>query len=152
MTFERTFDYELVREIITNPAIYPHVSDDGSPPAKDFRAIESEVVWYVLVKDGKELLGCFTFVPQNAVCYEVHTCLLPVSWGERAKEAAKGVKEWMFRHSPAMRIVTVVPENNSLALHFAKSAGMETFGVNPQSFMKGGHLYDQILLGVSKCQ
>jgi hypothetical protein len=45
-----------------------------------------------------------------------------------------------------------VPANNRLALSFAKSCGMTEYGLNPQSFLKDGQLYDQVLLGVSKCQ
>ncbi len=152
MTFERTSDYELVREIVTNPLTYDHVSDDGSPSREEYRPIESDSIWYMLVKDEDEMLGCFIFVPQNVACYEVHTCLLPTAWGSRAHTAAIGVREWMFQHSPAMRIVTNVPENNRLALHFAKHAGLEMYGVNQKSYLKGGVLYDQIMLGVSKCQ
>ena len=150
MTFERTFDYELVRQIVTNPAIYDHITDDGSPSADKFEPIKSEAVWYVLVKDNTEVLGCFTFIPQNLVCYEVHTCLLPNAWGDRAHHASLQVREWMFSHSNAQRIVTNVPENNRLALRFAKTAGLQQYGVNPKSYMKHGHLYDQVLLGVSK--
>jgi len=151
MTFERTLDYALIRKIITDPALYDHVSDDGSPSREDFQPLQSEAIWYVLAWDKHELLGCFSFFPQNSVCYEVHTCLLPNSWGSRAHTAALQVREWMFAKSPAVRIVTNVPEDNRLALRFAKTAGMQQYGVNPKSYLKHGHLMDQFLLGVSKC-
>ncbi len=152
MTVDRTFDYELARSIITDPYIYDHVSDDNSPSAKEFQPVQSELMWYLIVRDEEEVLGCFLFVPQNSVCFEVHTCILPNALGSRAREAAQMAKEWMFTHSPAERIVTNVPETNILALKFAKAAGLKEYGLNPRSFLKHGLLLDQTMLGVSKCQ
>ncbi len=152
ITFERSFDYDALRTIVTHPMIYDHISDDGSPDVEDFELIKSQLAWYVMTWDDDELLGCFTFIPQNAVCFEVHTCLLPSAWGDRAAEAAAGVVQWMFANSPALRIVTNVPEDNRLALRFAKAAGLAMYGVNTDSYLKRGVLMNQILLGVSKCR
>lgn len=148
MTFERTTDYALVREIATHPRVFPFISDDYTPA--DWKPIESEAVWYVLVRYGEELLGMWTFTPQNAICWEVHTCLLPNSWGEKAKVAAREMAEWIWANTGCLRLITNVPEYNRLALKFAKEAGMEEFGRNPKSYMKTGILHDQILLGMSK--
>jgi len=152
VTFERTRDYALVKSIITHPAVYPYVSDDYSPAPKDFKPFEHDALWYVLVKDGEELLGLWMFSPESEICWKVHTCLLPNAYGERAKLAAKQMAKWIWDHTACLRIVTDVPEYNRLAYHFAKKAGMTEYGRNPKSYMKSGILYDQILLGVSKCQ
>jgi RimJ/RimL family protein N-acetyltransferase len=100
--------------------------------------------------NGKELLGLWMFHPQNAVCWEVHTCLLPNAWGERAHIAARALPEWIWQHTPCRRIVTHVPENNRLALRFALKAGMTIFGCNKASYLKHGRLCDQLCLGLSK--
>lgn len=156
ITFERSQDYELIRSILTHEKIYPHISDDGSPPREEYRPIESLVVWYVLVWSNteapafRELLGLWMFVPQNAVCWEVHTALLPAAWGPRGQQAARMLPDWIWANTPCRRIVTNVPETNRLALHFAAKAGMKVYGVNQKSWMKDGVLCDQICLGLSK--
>ena len=150
MTFTRTTDYSVIRSIITHPKVYPNVSDDFSPKREDFVPIEHPGIWYVLVSDGEELLGVFTFIPQNAVCWEVHTCLLPNAWGERAKDAGRGVIQWIWDNTPCLRIVTNVPRYNRLALGFALQSGLKQFGNNSRSYMKKGKLHDQILLGISR--
>lgn len=149
MTFERTKDYGLVRKIATNRHVYPHISDDFSPPVDEYRPPEGEAVWYVLVKDGEELLGMWAFTLENAICWKVHTCLLPTAWG-KAKDMAKQMAEWIWNNTPCLRIITDVPDNNRLALKLAEDAGMTVFGLNPASYMKSGVLRDQILLGMSK--
>lgn len=150
MTFERTHSLFLVRQIMTHPRIWPHISDDACPEPREFRPLDHPGVWYVLVSAGAELLGMFVFAPQNGVCWEVHTCLYPAAWGPRAREAARAMAGWIWANTPCRRIVTNVPACNRLALRFARDAGMEQFGVNPQSWMKHGKLHDLIMLGISR--
>jgi hypothetical protein len=150
MTFERSQDYELIRQIITRPEIYRHVSDDFCPPAAEFKPAEHPAILYMLVRDGDELLGLWIFAPLNGVCCEVHTCLLPCAWGERARRAVIEGTEWIWQNTPWQRIVTNVPRTNRLALKFALQAGLKIYGVNCLSYLKGGKLIDQICLGISK--
>lgn len=150
MQFERTQDYALIKQIITHEKVFPYSSDDYTPSPKDYEPIKSDLIWYVLVKDGEELLGMWTFIPQNAICWEIHTTLLPNAWGERAIKAAKELADWVWKNTPCLRVITNVPEYNRLALRFAKAAGLEPFGLNCKSYMKTGILHDQIMLGVSK--
>lgn len=147
---ERTFDYELIKHIATHPKIYPHIADDGSPSAEEFEPIRDEHIWYVLVKAGTRPVGVFTYVPQNFVCYEVHTCLLPEIWGTYSLQAAKMSIQWIFENTPCRRIVTNVPDYNRIALRFARQSGLREFGVNPKSYLHDGSLWDQHMLGIGK--
>ncbi len=146
-TFAPTEDRDLIRMVVTHPAVYKHVSDDFSPPPEEYEPHPG--MQYVSVWDKGELLGMWIFQPHNAVCYEVHTCLLPCAWGERGQRAAREMAHWIFAHTPCKRIITNVPVSNRLALRFARAAGMTEFGVNKRSIAKGGQLEDQILLGLS---
>jgi RimJ/RimL family protein N-acetyltransferase len=134
---------------MTDPAVWPWIGDDFSPAREDFRPIEHPGIWYVIVRDQAELLGLWMFVPQNAVCWEVHTCLLPSHGVKRGRQAAREMARWIWQNTPCRRIVTNVPRFNRAALLFARAAGMQEFGVNPRSYQKGGELHDQVLLGLS---
>ena len=140
---------ELVRQIMTHPRVYPHITDDGSPSAEAFRPIEHPAVWYILVKMHGELAGVLVAAPQNSVCFEAHVCLLPNCWGH-ASEAARECFGWLFDKSDAMRVVASVPSCNRLAAKMARGAGMHPYGVNPCSFRRGGKMYYQELFGISK--
>jgi hypothetical protein len=150
VTFERTRDLALVRGILTHPAIWPHITDDGSPSIEDFEPADPEAVIYLVARDGADLLGLWMAVPRNAVELEVHTCLLPVTWGPRAAIAGREAIEWVWANTRARRIVTSVPEPNRLAHRFAQRTGMTEYGRDPLSFLRGGELFDQILLGISR--
>ena len=154
LAFERTYDYELVREVFTHPKLWPHLSDDGSPAPEDYYPPEHEAIWYVTVRDisedgGQELLGLWMLHPENTITWQIHTALLPRAWGARATQAALELPAWIWEHTPCRRIVTNVPENNRLALAFAFGAQMQLYGINERSWLKGGKLWDQICLGLS---
>jgi RimJ/RimL family protein N-acetyltransferase len=148
--FERSFDYELIRRIMTySQSIYDRISDDYSPPREQFRPHESDAIWYVIVRDGREVLGMWMFVPQNAVTWEVHTVLLPCAWGARGMQAALELPDWIWERTTCRRIVTNVPSTNRLALKFAREAQMVQYGTNEKSYLKNGVLLDQVCLGIS---
>lgn len=149
ITLKRTFDYQLVKRIVTHPEVYPYLSDDGSPSAEQWEPAEHEAVYYLLVERDGEPVGTYMFVPQNSVCYEGHTALLPEAWGQGA-EIGIMAQHWLFENSPCQRIVGNAPSFNQRALHYAEKTGMRAFGINRKSFLKNGVLYDQVVLGVSK--
>lgn len=150
MTFARTHDLELVRQVITHPSLWPFVSDDFSGTAEAFRPFEHASIWFIAVHAEETLLGVFMLTLQSGCCFEIHTCLLPCSWGPQAKAASLGIVEWIWANSRCQRLITNVPSYNRLALRFAKQAGMTVFGVNEKSFSKRGQLWDQIMLGLSR--
>lgn len=150
ITFQRSTDVELIKRVMTHPQIYPSISDDACPPAEQFQPTMHETIHYMVVKDGEELLGLWVLSQQNSVCWEVHTCLLPCAWGDRAVLAAKTGLDWLWKNTSCQRLVTNVPEYNLLAYRFSKAAGFQLFGRNSRSFLKHGKLFDQLMLGVSR--
>lgn len=149
-SFERITDPILLKRIITDPKLWDRISDDYCPSRDDFQPNPNML--YVVVRDDQELLGLWAFHLHNAICWEVHTCLLPVAWGDRGRRAALEMAEWLWANTECLRLITNVPAFNRLAFKFAKAAGMEQYGVNKLSYMKQGKLRDQILLGLSKPQ
>jgi len=153
VTFKETCDWELIKHIVTHPNIYPHVSDDFSPPPELWEPIDSPAAHYVVVRDEstrEEVLGLWAFYEHTPIVWNVHTCLLPAAYGQRARRAAKEMAEWIWANTKCLRLVTEVPESNRLALRFARAAGMTEYGFNPQSYLKGGALSGVHLLGMSK--
>ena len=148
-----------MKRIITHPRIWPYVSDDFAGEPETWRPLENPGIWYVLVREAAapaqpdEVRGLFTFLPQNAICWEVHTALLPSAWRTTAsEEIARELLQWVWRETPCQRIVTNVPGCNTKALEYAEKCGMKQFGINNGSYQKDGRLHDQILLGISRPQ
>lgn len=149
LAFERTADLTLVREVVTHPRVWPWVSDDFSGVPEAWRPLEHPAIWYVVVLDGEELLGLLTFIPQSTVCWEFHTCMLPIAGSKRAHEAILGSIRWIWEWTACRRAVTNVPVFNRQALRCARAIGLEEIGMNRKSYMKDGRLHDQVLFGLS---
>lgn len=150
MTFERTQDYSLIRQIVTHPRIYKHIGDDGSPPAESYQPPQHDSFLYLLVYDQSELLGLFMFHPITSLCLELHTCLYPSAGFARAKQAGTGAIDWIWQHTGYTRIRTEVPEYNRPAFRLAVQSGFRAFGRDLACFPKHGRPCDLILLGISK--
>jgi RimJ/RimL family protein N-acetyltransferase len=146
--FEQAKDLELVRQIVTTPAIFRASCDDGAGPAEQFQ-VPSRCAYALARDESGELLGCYGIEPHNLVSIEIHTCLLPTAWG-RAEAITCAFREWLWQNTSAKRITTRVPSFNRLALKLAMACGMIEFGRDVKSFQKHEKLYDEILLGISK--
>lgn len=142
-------DLELIRSTITNPRIWASVSDDAISSAEEFMPIISDSVIYLGMFVDDQFHGLFMLHAHNAVCWEVHTCLLPSAWGSASIFAHECI-EWIFNTTACQRLITNIPEGNALAKRLALSVGMQIFGINQKSFLKNGILIDQTMLGISK--
>lgn len=144
----RTHDMALVERLVRHPAVWPHLLDDSTP--QDWAPADNDAVYWMLVSVGGEPCGVFLVHPLNSHCFEMHTCLLPVMWGQRAARAAQLLLEWAFTKTPCRKMVTHVPVYNRIALRFALAGGMQQEGVNRKSFARNGEMIDQIALGITK--
>lgn len=149
ITVRRLTDRELIASTITDKKVYPSVSEDLSPPADSFVAHESEFVLYVGAYESDVFLGLFMFVQQTSVCFDAHTCLLPLAYG-RSVDCAKAAAEFIFSTTSCLRITTTIPEYNKLAAKLAEKTGFKKYGHNEQCWKKAGIVYDTYLYGINK--
>lgn len=150
-TFSRTTDWPRIRQIMTHPRVWPHITDDFAPPVEEFEPNRNPELLYLLCEDGPVTLGLFLLEPHGGIHAEVHTCLLPAGWVRDSRTIASQAMAWFWENCPQVqRLTTVVPRNNSLALRFAQALDMVEYGVNQSSFQKGGVIMDQTLLGISR--
>ena len=147
MQIQPTTDTALIRSVVTDKAVWPHVSDDGAD-LETYQPPIDGVLW-LGVFDG-ECLGAYMVHQHNAITWEIHTCLLPQAWGEKARQAGRLVLDWIFANTACQKLITQVPQTNPLALRYAKRCGLVVEGNNRQSFLKNGQAIDQIQLGITK--
>lgn len=148
----RTTDLETVREILISPSIYSLMGDDYAPPPHEFEVNRDPRIRYVLVYGGKNLdvLGLFTLLPQNRVCFEVHVAMLP--WARPAQKwaAARALPDWLAANTECRRLTAAVPDVNRPAIIYGTHGlGMRYAGRQEAAFMRHGKLRDLVLLGRS---
>jgi hypothetical protein len=145
----RCFDSAVIKSIFTHPKIWPHISDDACD-IKTFEPVLHDSVYYLVPTINGVSCGVFMYVPQNAIMYEVHSCILPEHRGAYSVNFAKESLYWMVSNTGCKKVITHVPEKNRLALAFAKRAGMTIEGVNRKSYQKAGEIFDQFILGITE--
>lgn len=146
MRLTRTHDMEIVRSIMADPAIFPHIHDDS---VTECAPVDHEGFSWMLVSDDAPA-GVFLVHALNSICYQMHTCLLPRIWGRGAANAAQMLLAWAFNETACQKMTTAVPAYNRAALRFARAGGMTQEGINRASFLRNGALIDQIMLGITK--
>jgi len=149
-TIERSKDARAIKKLATDPAIFPHVCDDFSSNAEDWKPPLDEHVITLLGKDDAGYFGFGIFLPFTWVCYQAHIGFLPRSYGGKSLQSFKEMLDWMWAYTQARRIVGEVCSENRRAIRFAERAGFSFYGVNKKSRLRGGVLRDQVCLGISK--
>ena len=146
MTIERSFDYALVREIVTHPKIYRRsLLSDSAPAREEWRAVEGERFWYIVPRLEGRPLGVIGFDSFDPECWIAHIAMLPEAWGARATEACLRTINWLAEHSPCKRFEAYAPVYNPLVAHLTWRIGMTRTGTKRASIARGGQLYDQAI-------
>jgi RimJ/RimL family protein N-acetyltransferase len=145
ISLELCDDLGLLESIAHDPAIWLSVHDDRAPDS-----LTQVNRLYLLVKHGDNVAGFFALDCLADDTVEVHTCLLPQFRGRIALDAGKALIDCVFGRLSQRKILTQVPVFNRSALVYAMKCGFIIVGINPESFMRGGVLYDQHMMSLSK--
>lgn len=150
MLYHRTGNFDLVDRIFRQPEIYEFSGDDTLPEPDEFKVNRDPAIWYVLAGNA-DLVGIFSLLPQNAICWEVHTAMM--SWASTAEKwaAARGFVPWLWSHTPCRRLTAAVPSFNRAARMYAiHGLGLHCVGRQHDAFLKNGRLHDLVLFGRSR--
>lgn len=145
ISLQRTYDFPLIKSIITHRRLWPHIASDFHPTWEDFEPNESEAIHYLLASIGDEHLGLFmTHWIISPLTWEVHHAILPSAW-MYTDEIAAQAEHWIFTETPCETIVGHTPTCNKLACRFALKRGMVESGRIPNGYKKDGNLYDILI-------
>ena len=150
ISFERTSDRDLIAQIMTHPQVYAGVADDYFPAPENFYPAENAAVYYLLARDGAELLGLVITHAVNAILWEVHHALLPEAWGAPAHAVARAFEEWLWTNTAAETAIGFTPADHALALRYARRHGMAEVGRIPRAIQRGGELRELVVFAKSR--
>ncbi len=150
----RTRDARLVRELATDPAIFPYIADDFFKQPEQWHVpdLNNEFLRCYAASDEDGPYGFGIFIAEKHTHWKAHIGFLPRAYGEKAILAFKEMISRMWKETSAQRITGEVSQENRRAIKFAVNAGFKEYGVNEKSLLRGGVLRDQVCLGISKPQ
>jgi len=146
----RSRDYSLVRALLTDPSIFPHICDDFTKDASSYEPPRDENVVYLLALDDDGPLGLGIFHPRNRVCFEGHFGFIPRAYGSVALDCFRRMLAWMWQNTTARKVVGEIERSNRLAIRFAARAGFRAYAINQRSKLIAGVLRDQVCMEIFK--
>lgn len=148
-----TDDVDALNAVARHPAVFDASSDDycPSPDLVDLSAAVANPMMRAMgIRAAREWAGFFLLVTHSSCLLEVHTAILPEFRGRTAERAAALCAAYVFEHTRCVKLMTMVPATNRAAALFARRAGFVLEGCLSASFLKGGRLHDQHVLGLTK--
>lgn len=149
MTSERTFDVNLIKNIVTRDDIWKTVAEDGQKK-EDFIPFTKADCW-LKVTSGADCVGLFLFERKNKVLLEVHPFILTEFRGKIGHLAGVEHLKWIYKNDPkCQKIIGSVPVIYKHVKMFANMLGYRDEGISKASYMKNGRLHDQWYLGITR--
>ena len=99
-------------------------------------------------EDGK-LVAAFEIRPWTTYCYEIHGGLHPSCFG-RGKEICTEMGLTLFRNTPCLKIVAIVPEYNKKMRNCLVACGLNQEGVIKSAFLRYMRLHDLYVYGITR--
>jgi len=103
------------------------------------------------VFDDEKMAGAFLVKPWSTYCLELHGGVHPDYFGQGI-EICRLMGLALFRGTPCLKIVCIVPEFNRLMIRCLEKNGMKREGRIKDSFLKWMKLHDMIIFGISKTE
>lgn len=138
----RTTDAAYIKAVMTHDAIWPFVSDDGSPAPDEWEPPLGEHTHWMRSDDGMALF--FTH-PRTRWMWELHIAVLP-----QARDKTTGyVREfaaYMRENTQASCLIGFIAEDNAPCLRAARAGGFKVTGVAPKSVRRSGRHFDMTIV------
>lgn len=142
---ERTYDYELVRSILTHPEVFPGIHDDSAGDREDYYPPPCHEAVYLT--NGAVL---FLIHRWNAAMWQAHMAALPGHRGAEVIRAGKEGLAWMERGG-ARKVIGLIPAYMKHSIRTAIAIGFKREGVIKRAFLRDDALHDLVITGVELC-
>lgn len=143
LTAARTLDYGLAIEIIDQ--VFDEISEDGV----DVYIPDVINEHWVALFHMKQCIGMYRLHQINGITFQIHAFILPDYREKWAKESGKVILQWCLDNLEFNKLVAEIPVKYQNVYHFTKSQGFKDEGINRESFLKDGEIWDTYRLGMT---
>lgn len=144
LTAARTLDYGLAIWIIDQ--VFDEISEDGI----DSYVPDVISEHWVTLFDGENCVGMYRLHQVNAITYQIHAFIRPDHRERWAKESGKVILHWCLDNLEFNKLIAEIPAKYQNVYHFTKGQGFKDEGINRQSFLKDGEIWDTYRLGMTR--
>jgi len=147
MIVNRSHDPLVIRIMLEK--FWKAIAEDGL--SLDDAVIDTENIYWLLIKEGDQILGMFTLIPLNEVTLDGHAHVLP-EHRDKAKEIGLMSIKWLLDNvdQKYQKLNTQVPTIYPNVYHYTLKIGLKDEGLNRLSYRKNGELHDQHMVGATR--
>jgi len=149
MMVVRTYIPYAIRVVMED--VWEHIKDDGPEQFIDWEPrLDDNSRWYVGYLDN-ELAGVFWMRRVNTRTWEAHANVRPQFWGDRqGTKLCREAIAVMIDDTGAKKTIALIPDSSPATQRMAEAIGFRREGVQTQSFIKDGQVYDQVHYGITR--
>jgi len=146
ITLERTNNGSLINSVLLDSEMFPRISEDGVNGV-----ILNDKSIYLSVHDDQSLIGVFQLDSANSTSINIHPCILK-KYRNKSYKVMNVFYSWVLENLPKnlLKINAEIPTKYKEVYRFAKQVGFSDEGLNRQSIIKGGFIWDQYRLGITR--
>lgn len=141
-------DMAAVKSFVTQPEIWDAICEVPTDP--EFYDLP-EGFWLMMLS-GNDLIGVYYIHWIGAACCQIHAHVNPV-WRQSIEslQTGKEALRWIYDHLPQCRkVIARVPTLYENVRAYCELHKMRVEGVNRQSVLRHGELYDEYLIGITR--
>lgn len=141
-----------VISIMTQDDIWEFVSEDGMEKNEYDPIMDHSGLCYLGIYVNNDLAGLFLVHPDNGLTsVKVHIAILKGYRALYAVGASEKLIEWFIAlPDRVQKLNATIPEYNKGAIRLTIEAGFKVEGINRQSIMRNGMIYDQHQFGITR--
>ena len=148
MRVQRTFNEELIKEVLSDERLWEVSTEDGTPPVAEFWPDIDEKVWVAMIDDDDKVRGFMVGDLVSKAQVRVHVAIRSEYWGDKANvELGKMALQWYIDQG-TRKIIATIPTEDKQVLRYAQRCGLQREGINKKSFLRNGEMLDQYYLGM----
>lgn len=133
MIITQSVDYELIRQIMTEPQIWQEICGIYGGIIEEFHPIVDGYI-YLIGYDKLDIIGLFIIHPQDSD-FMCHVQVLPEKRKEYSLEFGKKVIQWTWDNTDINKLIALIPENFKNVISFAELQGFHITGKKDSDVM-----------------
>jgi hypothetical protein len=120
---ERSYDYRLIKQIMTEPQIWQEICGVYGDKIEEFEPVIENYI-YLIGYDKINIIGLFIIHPENNG-FMCHVQVIPERRKEHALEFGKKVIQWTWSNTDINTLDALIPEKFKNVISFAKLQGFK---------------------------
>lgn len=145
LSANRTLDAGIILNAFENEQLWDEISEDG---VESYIPDVINEFWVALTDD--KLIGFYRIHALNTITYQIHAFILPEFRKKYAKQSGELILHWCLDMLEFNKLVAEIPFKYENVYRFTKSMGFKDEGINRQSFLKDGKIWDAHRLGITR--